>query len=160
MMREVSAKLFLLGGRPYPLSLEYFKFDDPNASIELKWKTPVGEKEIIPKEFLFTEKVSSSFVTQQNLPPDDYSQGFERGIQIDETWDEAVTFAALEAAEHAAEKVSRLIRGRENDPEQREKVVAIAEDFVRLAFREKLSQEELEWIVHRKFNPKTPANFH
>jgi hypothetical protein len=156
MMREVSAKLFLLGGRPYPLSLEYFKFDDPNASIELKWKTPVGEKEIIPKEFLFSEKVSSSFVTQQNLPPDDYSQGFERGIQIDDTWDEAVTFAVLEAAEHAAEKVSRLIRGRENDPDQREKVVAIAEDFVRLAFREKLSHEELEWIVHRKFNPETP----
>ena len=32
-MRESSAKIFLLGGRPYPVELRS-KFNDPNASIE------------------------------------------------------------------------------------------------------------------------------
>ena len=53
-LREEGAKLFLLGGRPYPIRLNYFKFDDPNASIELSWKTPIGEKEIIPAEYFYT----------------------------------------------------------------------------------------------------------
>ena len=82
-LREEKAKLFLLGGRPYPFRLNYFKFDDPNASIELSWKTPVGDKEIIPAEYFFTQVVAPSFISQQKLPPDDASHGYERGIQVD-----------------------------------------------------------------------------
>ena len=103
VMREVSTKMFLLGGRPYPLRLDYHKFDDPNASIELSWRTPVGQKEIIPTEFLFTKMVNQSYIPQQKLPPDDSSHGYERGIQVDQSWDEAITYAALDAAQFAAE---------------------------------------------------------
>ena len=74
-MREVSTKIFLLGGRPYPLELELYKFNDPNASIGLSWITPAGVKEIIPSEFLFTKEVPPSFVSQWKLPPDDSSHG-------------------------------------------------------------------------------------
>lgn len=156
IMREVSADVFLLGGRPYPLKLEYYKFDDPNASIELSWKTPVGEKEIIPAEFLFSKTVPHSFVSKQKLPPDDSSHGYKRGIHIDSSWYEAITFAALEASAYAAGRVNRLIQTKQGDEREKQKVIQIAESFVRLAFRERLSKEELSLFVHSKFNDQTP----
>jgi hypothetical protein len=155
-MRETRAKTFLLGGRPYPLRLEYYKFDDPNASIELSWKPPIGEKEILPTEFLFTTMVTHSFVSKQNLPPDDYSHGYERGIQVDDTWDEAVTFAILEAAEYAGERMDRLARTNDKDVNRREKTIDFAKSFVRFAFREKLSKEELEFFIESRFRDSTP----
>lgn len=155
-MREASAKMFLLGGRPYPLRLEYFKFDDPNASIELSWKPPIGEKEILPTEFLFTKMVPHSFVPQQKLPPDDSSHGYERGIQVDNTWDEAVTFASLEAAEYAGKRMDRLARTNDKDDNRKKKIIEFAQTFVRLAFREKLSEEDLAFFVQSRFDESTP----
>jgi hypothetical protein len=155
-MREASAKTFLLGGRPYPLRLEYYKFDDPNASIELSWKSPIGEKEILPTEFLFTKMVPHSFVSQQKLPPDDSSHGYERGIHVDDTWDEAVTFGILEAAEYAGDRMDRLARTNDKDENRRKKTIEFARSFVRLAFREKLSKEDLEFFVESRFRGSTP----
>ncbi len=155
MIREVSAKIFLLGGRAYPISLDFFKFNDPQASIELMWKTPIGEKEYIPIEFLFTQFVPASFVSQKKLPPDDFSHGFERGIQVDESWDEALTFAVLEAANHAGEKINGLTKSNE-DAETRRKVIQIAEEFLRLAFRKKPSHETMKFFVYSNFDSQTP----
>ena len=41
-VRELKKSLFLLGGRSYSLVLEFFKFKDKTASIDLQWKTPHG----------------------------------------------------------------------------------------------------------------------
>ena len=158
VLREESAKLYLLGGRPYPIRLNYFKFDDPNASIELSWKTPVGEKEIIPTEYLFTQVVPPSFVSQQKLPPDDASHGYERGIQVDSTWDESITYAALEAAKFAGIRMLRLARTNEKDEKKREKIITFAKEFVRYAFREKLSTAEIDHYVNSKFAEDVPLH--
>ena len=32
--------MFLLGGRRYPLRVEFFKYKEPTASIRLEWKPP------------------------------------------------------------------------------------------------------------------------
>src|SRR5690606_7629437 len=40
--------IFLLGGRPYSIRLEYFKFKEKSASIELRWTPPGGVDEVIP----------------------------------------------------------------------------------------------------------------
>ncbi len=157
-LREEKAKLFLLGGRPYPLRLNYFKFDDPNASIELSWKTPVGDKEIIPAEYFFTQVVAPSFVSQQKLPPDDASHGYERGIQVDSTWDEATTFAALEASNYAGKRMDRLARTNDKDENKRQKIIIFAEEFFRYAFREKLTEEELQKYVRSKFSDDIPLH--
>ncbi len=157
-MREVSAKIFLLGGRPYPLELEFYKFNDPNASIELSWITPAGVKEIIPSEFLFTKEVPPSFVSQWKLPPDDSSNGYERGIQIDSTWDESITYAALEAAKFAGDKIDRLAKTNDDDSEQERKIREIGANFVRLAFRENLTEKELETYVYSKFQKNLPLH--
>jgi len=157
-LREENAKLFLLGGRPYPFRLNYFKFDDPNASIELSWKTPVGDKEIIPAEYFFTQVVAPSFISQQKLPPDDASHGYERGIQVDSTWNEATTFAALEASTYAGKRMDRLARTNDKDENRKQKIITFSEEFVRYAFRENLTEQELEKYVHSKFSDSTPLH--
>jgi hypothetical protein len=154
---EKSTKVYLLGGRPYPIRLSFYKFNDPNASIELSWKTPLGEREIIPSEYFFTQNVAPSFIPQQNLPPDDASHGYDRGLRVDSSWDEAITFAALEAAKYAGEKFAgQMINHIKEDEKKKEKVISICENFVRLAFREKLSSEELDDYVHSKFTEGVP----
>jgi hypothetical protein len=158
VLREENTKLYLLGGRPYPIQLNYFKFDDPNASIELSWKTPVGVKEIIPSEYLFTQVVPPSFVSQQKLPPDDASHGYERGIQVDSTWDESITYAALEAAKFAGIRMLRLARTNEKDEKKREKIITFAKEFVRYAFREKLSANEVDHYINSKFAEDVPLH--
>jgi hypothetical protein len=157
-LREERAKLFLLGGRPYPIRLNYFKFDDPNASIELSWKTPIGEKEIIPAEYFYTQVVPPSFVSQQKLPPDDASHGYERGIQIDSTWDEATTFAALEASIFAGKRMDRLARTNEKDEGRKQKIKTFTTQFLQYAFREKLLDEEIERYVDSKFSDNVPLH--
>ena len=158
VMREVGTKIFLLGGRPYPLRLDYHKFDDPNASIELSWRTPVGQKEIIPTEFLFTKMVNESYIPQQKLPPDDSSHGYERGIQVDQSWDEAITYAALDAAQFAAERINQLARTKNDDNQRKKKVMEIASRFVRYAFRQKLSEEDVNFFIKSRFNEQTPLH--
>ena len=39
-MREEKKSIFLLGGRAYPIIVEFFKFKEKTASIALKWKPP------------------------------------------------------------------------------------------------------------------------
>ncbi len=157
-LREERAKLFLLGGRPYPIRLNYFKFDDPNASIELSWKTPSGKKEIIPADYFFTQVVPPSFVSQQKLPPDDASYGYERGIRIDSTWDEATTFAALEASVYAGKRMDQLAGTNDKDQNRKQKIKTFSEKFIHYAFREKLSEEELNRYVHSKFSDDIPLH--
>ncbi len=144
---EQSTKIYLLGGRPYPIKLSFYKFNDPNATIELSWKTPLGERELIPREYLFDQAVAPSFIPQENLPPDDASHGYGRGLRVDASWDEAITFAAFKAAKFAGQMIDQI----KNDEKKKEKVMSITENFVQYAFREKLTEEELDDYVRSKF---------
>ena len=105
---EQSTKIYLLGGRPYPIKLSFYKFNDPNATIELSWKTPLGERELIPREYLFDQVAAPSFIPQENLPPDDASHGYGRGLRVDASWDEAITFAAFKAAKFAGQMIDQI----------------------------------------------------
>ena len=149
--REKSIRLFLLGGRPYPIMLDFFKFKDPIAKIRLSWKPPHGNKEIIPKEFLFQQSVPPSLIIQQKLPPDDSSYGFPRGTMIEQAWDEAITFAALEAGRFANERIDRLAQTNNEDDKRREKVENFFLEFVKYAFREPLTEKQKEFFVLSRF---------
>ena len=149
--REKSVRLFLLGGRPYPIMLDFFKFKDPVAKIRLSWKPPKGKKEIIPMEFLFQQSVPPSLIIQQKLPPDDSSYGFARGTMIEQAWDEAITFAALEAGNYANTKIDRLAQTNTEDAKRREKVEKFFLEFVKYAFREPLTEKQKEFFVRSRF---------
>jgi len=140
----------LLGGRIYPLRLEFFKFKEPRASIRLKWRAPFHAEEVIPASHLSPHGSSSTFVLQTPFPPDDRSTGFERGTSVSPAWNEATTFAAIETAAYVGARLRELmnVRREERTPE---KVQEFCRQFAERAFRRPLSAEERELYVDRQF---------
>jgi len=107
-LREESARVYLLGGRIYPLRVEYFKYQEPSASIRLEWKTPHGVWTVLGDHSLTTERVGRTYVAETAFPADDRSIGFERGASISPEWYAAVTAGAVEAAEEVVRRLPLL----------------------------------------------------
>jgi cytochrome c553 len=94
--REFRAGIHLLGGRAYPLKLEFSKAKqgvndkDKNkakqkpvkAYISFKWKRPRHTEEVVPQRNLSVIRGPEVFVLQTAFPPDDRSTGYERGTSI------------------------------------------------------------------------------
>src|SRR5262245_24550759 len=113
---EYKASVRLMGGRMYPLQLEFSKakqgVDDSKkqksaptsmpATARLCWKPPHGIDEPIPARNLSPSDMPTRFVLSTPFPPDDRSVGYERGNAISKEWDNATTDAALEVANYAA----------------------------------------------------------
>jgi hypothetical protein len=142
----------LLGGRLYPLKLDYFKFKEKSASIRLKWKPPHGVEQLIPQRCLTPEKSSEVFVVNTPFPPDDRSTGFERGTSVSPEWNEATTFAAIEAADYILDNLRDLAQTRRDDDDRAGKLRRFCEQFAERAFRRPLSDEEREIYVDRHFD--------
>src|SRR5207245_4866745 len=98
--RQEKAKLRLIGGRVYPLRLNYFTYKEKSAGISLQWKPPRGAQQPVPPHNLSTGTASPTFVLSTPFPPDDSSFGYERGMSVSKAWDEATTAAAIEVANH------------------------------------------------------------
>src|SRR5262245_389926 len=121
---EYKATIRLLGGRMYPLQLEFSKakqgVDDsakqktkpksPPATIRLCWKPPHGNDEPIPARCLSPNTVQERFVLTTHFPPDDRSVGYERGNAISRAWDNATTDAAIEVANYVSARRVELAR--------------------------------------------------
>lgn len=124
---EFKGSIRLLGGRSYPIQLEFSKakqgVDDSKkqkskpeskqATIRLCWKPPHGTDEPIPSRCLSPGKASERFVVHTPFPPDDRSVGYERGNAISKAWDSATMDAALETADYIAAHRLELARVRE-----------------------------------------------
>src|SRR5262249_20071243 len=107
---EYRASIVLLGGRAYPLRLEFSKakqgVDDSKtkkakpvkASIALEWKLPRQVAEVIPAHNLSPQAFPETLVVATPFPPDDRSVGYERGTSISKAWEAATTEAAIEVA--------------------------------------------------------------
>ena len=107
-LSEHKAALRLLGGRAYPLRLNYFKFKDKSASISLQWKPPHGTQQPLPARNLSPGHTTPTLVLTTPFPPDDSSVGYERGVAVSKAWDEATTQAAIEVANHIVRKLDTL----------------------------------------------------
>ncbi|MGA2259114.1 MAG: PA14 domain-containing protein, partial [Thermoguttaceae bacterium] len=88
----------LLGGRKYPIRVDFSKGKKESARIALKWKLPHGAEEVVPARCLATSEIPEVFVLQTPFPPDDRSMGYERGTSISKEWEHATTEAAIEVA--------------------------------------------------------------
>lgn len=155
MMVEHRAKIRLIGGRAYPVRLDFFKFKDKTASISFEWKPPHGVQEVIPRRVLTPERINETMVVSTPFPPDDSSVGYERGVSISKAWDEAATFAAIEVANYVVKHLDQ-VAGTKDDAEDRvEKVKRFCEQFVEIAFRRPLSDEQRELFVSRHFGEET-----
>ena len=144
-------RIFLLGGRAYPLRLEYFKYKGKTASIELRWKAPYQVEEVIPRRSLQPRSVPPSMIVDTAFPPDDRSVGYERGVNVSKEWDAAATFAALEIMTKAVRNLNRLSNSRSTDPQRMQKVKEFCRKFSERAFRRPLNEEQKQFFIEKQF---------
>jgi hypothetical protein len=155
-VREEKKSIFLLGGRHYPLSLEFFKFKDKSASISLLWKTPHGVVEPIPARYLSSRQVRPTMIVSTSFPADDRSVGYERGTGVSKAWYQAATASAVAVADHVEENLLELA-GTKADAEDRiEKLKEFSRRFAATAFRRPLSDPQKAAIEAQFESAKTP----
>jgi cytochrome c553 len=153
-LREGVAQVFLLGGRSYSLKVDFFKFKDKRASVRLEWKPPHGPWSAIPRHALSAESSSRVAVVGTPFPADDGSAGYERGTAISKEWDQAVTQAAIEAANEVVARLDSLSGVREDQTNRVEKLKEFAATFVERAIRRPLTPDLRELMVDRPFGPR------
>ncbi|MEZ6061555.1 MAG: DUF1592 domain-containing protein [Planctomycetaceae bacterium] len=149
-IREYRERLFLLSGRLYPIRLHWFTFKEPTASVGLWWRPPGGVDQPIPERCLTPEGSPTILVIDTPFPPDDRSSGYERGTYVSREWDEAVTYAAIEAAEDVQRMLGLLVNTKE-DEGRPERLRQFAETFVTRAFRRPLTDELRQSYVTAQF---------
>jgi mono/diheme cytochrome c family protein len=161
---EYRASLFLLGGRAYPLRLEFSKgiqgVDNPeklkqkpptSASLRLEWKPPKRAEEVIPQRCLLPASSPVMFVVAAPFPPDDRSLGYERGTSVSKAWDEATTEAAIETAGYLAAHLRELSGAADDSADRETRVREFCRQFTARAFRRPISPELERIFVERQF---------
>ena len=137
-VREVAGRIFLLGGRAYPLRLDYFKYQERLGKMRLDWKQPRGEWEVLAAPYLSPEWAAHVAVTSTAFPPDDASEGYERGTGVSKAWHEATTTAAIEVANQVVARLPQVSGAREDDPARAVKLKEFVAEFASRAFRRPL----------------------
>ncbi|MCX7412459.1 MAG: DUF1592 domain-containing protein [Planctomycetia bacterium] len=158
---EYRASIFLLGGRAYPLRLEFSKANQgvdnkkheplTNASIELLWKPPHGVLEAVPERCLIPHDAAEVFVLKTPFPPDDKSIGYERGTSVSQDWFAAATAASIETADHVLDHIEHLARVKRDAPDRAEKLRTFAASFAERAFRRPLADDLRSLVIDRPF---------
>ncbi len=159
---EHRASLVLVGGRPYPLRLEFSKakqgVDDKKkgppvkASVALAWRPPNGAAETIPARDLLPGRSPETLVVETAFPPDDRSLGWERGTAISRAWDQATTDAALETAGYVAAHLAELSGVSDGASDRAAKLRDFGRRFAERAFRRPLSDEQKRFFIDRQFD--------
>ena len=145
---DFRASRFLLAGRIYPIRLDWFKFKEATSSVALKWKPPHGVEEVIPARNLTPEGSPEILIVETPFPPDDRSSGYERGTSVSKEWDEATTYAAIEAADKFVAALPKMIDRKADRDEQ---LKAFAPQFVERAFRRPLTDELRKDYIDSQF---------
>jgi hypothetical protein len=162
---EYRASIYLLGGRAYPLRLEFSKgkqgVDDSKkqknkppavkASIALEWKLPHRPAEIVPEHNLSPGRFPETLVVETPFPPDDRSVGYERGTSISKAWDQATTDAAIEVAGNVLVHLRELAGVGEGASDREPRVREFCNRFAERAFRRPLSDEQKALYIDRPF---------
>ena len=157
---EFKRSIRLLAGRPYVFRFNFQqrkrKTELPPASVSVSWVPPHGIEEIIPARHFIPKMSESAFALQADLPPDDRSYGYERGISVDRGWDEATTLAALEFGDIAATELwpGFKRRHRKEPNENRELLHRFLEEAASTAFRGPLSEETRRLYIDAQLAPE------
>jgi len=150
-IREKSGRVELLGGRRYYIRLDFFKYKEEQALIELIWEKPTGRREVVPASMLTHDWAQPVFVGTTPMPADDRSMGYERGTSVSRVWFDAVTSNAFQASDFVARHIDRLAKTKDGDPERAKKLRAFAEEFTARAYRRPLKPGEREKAVDPHF---------
>lgn len=163
---EFRGSIFLLGGRVYPLRLEFSKakqgVDDSEknkgkpkpmipATIKLLWKPPHRIAEVIPQRCLTPNTFPRLFAVATPFPPDDRSIGYERGTSVSKEWDNATTEGAIETAAYVVEHLKELAGVRDVSTNQIPALKEFSKRFVERAFRRPLTTDLIKVYVDGLF---------
>ncbi len=148
---EYRAMIRLLGGRTYPIRLDFLKSKEPSASVALCWQPPKRALEVIPTRNLSPNGASSGLVVNTPFPADDSSMGYERGTSVSQAWDEATTSAAIEIAGYVIENLATLAKVKDDDADRAARLREFCHRFAERAFRRPLSDEQKRFFVDAHF---------
>jgi cytochrome c553 len=162
---EYKASLFLLGGRMYPIRLEFSKakqgVDDSDkdkkpklvpASVALLWKRPKMEPEVIASRFLAPGNAPESFILNTPFPPDDRSAGYERAASVSREWDQATTEAAIETANYVVDHISEFSATKRDSGDRDVKLKEFCAKFAERAFRRPLTDDERKLYIDQIYS--------
>ena len=150
---EFRRSVYLLAGRVYPIQIELYqrkrKTEQPPVRVSLAWVPPHGVEQVIPSRHLIAASPPATFALQTKLAPDDRSYGFARGLNLDRTWDDAVTRAAAEFAAVAIEELwpDYRRRNKNESDENRGRLRAFLTDLAQTAFRGPLQDKERQFYI-------------
>jgi hypothetical protein len=143
--------VFLLGGRPYPIRLEFSRSKEMTSSIALEWKVPGRAFEVIPRRNLSPVSLPETFVLTAPFPPDDRSAGYERGTSISKAWDLATTDAAIEVASYVVAHLKELSGVADDAPDREARLREFCGKLAERAFRLPLTAAEKAIFIDRQF---------
>jgi mono/diheme cytochrome c family protein len=151
---EQHGTIRLLGGRAYPVKLDFFKSKEAKestASIFLEWKPPHGTAGPIPTKYLTPNKFPETLVVEAAFPPDDRSLGWERGTTVSKAWDQAATDVAVETAGYVTAHLRDLTGVADDAKDRSEKLREFCRRFAERAFRRPLSDEQKRLFIEKPF---------
>lgn len=105
----------LLGGRVYPIRIEFKRAKDEEANITFLWKPPGLSEHVVPSRQLFPSWYPPVLTLESELPPDDSSYGYERGVAISKEWELGNTQAAIEVVDKIIADLDRLAGVKKED---------------------------------------------
>jgi cytochrome c553 len=150
-LQDKSRKVYLLGGRAYPLHLQYFSYQEKVSTIRLEWKPPHGVWEPVPEEALSPQVVPPVTVVQTAFSADDHSLGYERGSSVSKEWQQSTTHAAIDIVNHVVTNLESIARLNERDRKDPQKLKAFCHQFAERAFRRPLSADQKRIFVEARF---------
>jgi len=143
--------MFMIGGRPYPLRLDFSKFNGKSAEIRLRWKAPHKTEEPIPERFLTPSRYAEVLTVETPFPPDDRSEGYVRGTTVSKAWDAATTSAAIEVAAKVFDDLDRLSGSRPDKDDRSQKLRSFCDRLVERALRRPLSEVQERLYIDSQF---------
>jgi hypothetical protein len=153
---EFRRTVYLTAGRVYPFKLQFVQrkrsTELPPATVSLSWTPPHQVEQVIPTRNLITGWTPPTFSLQADLPADDRSYGFERGIAVNRQWDESTTYAALEFAQIAIDELwpQNQKKNRKVEKPEIDKLKDFLTEVAEVAFRGRLTDEAKSIYVDKQ----------
>ncbi len=151
-IRQSTERVFLLGGRRYPLRMDYFKYKEKIGKVKLEWKTPHGTWEVFGGDQVYPVIVPRTFVISATFPPDDHSQGYGRGNLVSKSWHEGITAGAIQTTGEIVQRLDEFVKLTKDDAQRRQALKEFCVRFTETAFRRPLTEKQKEFFVYRHFS--------
>lgn len=151
-VRESAARIFLLGGRSYPLRFDYFKYKDKRGMVRMEWKTPRSTWQVLAAPALSSAAATRVAVVSTTFPADDASEGYERGTGVSRDWHEATTNAAIEGANEVVARLPLLSGVGDDAPDRESRLREFATQLAERAFRRPLTDPLRDIYIGHPFS--------